>query len=373
MTLRFSAWGYRDNSDYIVLQVGTRALDAAFRATDPVFYATISDARARKFIEYRGENPVRAPVVAIFAGSLRFTDGRHRHRAALRLGRTTIPIIVHQLDVTEVRALLGQYRPKRSRPMTARFNRTNDNVSWAAWTWNPVTGCLHQCGYCCARPIALSERMRKHYPHGFDPAFHPERLDAPANTPVPKGSDARLHRVFVCSMADLYGKWVPDEWIERVHASCIANPQWEYLLLTKFPRRYVGATLPETAWVGTSVDEQKRVRLAEDAFRQIGNVRVKWLSLEPLLAPLEFTDLSMFDWVVIGAQSATRQPHGFVAEFQPPLEWVTRLIDQAHEAGCKVWLKPNLRLPPGMQLIQEEPRLRAAARVTLSDDLAHDA
>ena len=166
--------------------------------------------------------------------------------------------------------------------MTARFNRTNDNVSWAAWTWNPVTGCLHQCGYCCARPIALSERMRKHYPHGFDPAFHPERLDAPANTPVPKGSYARLHRVFVCSMADLYGKWVPDEWIERVHASCIANPQWEYLLLTKFPRRYVGATLPETAWVGTSVDEQKRVRLAEDAFRQIGNVRVKWLSLGAL-------------------------------------------------------------------------------------------
>ena len=87
-------------------------------------------------------------------------------------------------------------------------------------------------------------------------------------------SDPRLKRVFVCSMADLYGKWVPDEWIERVHASCIANPQWDYLMLTKFPRRYVGLQFPMTAWLGTSVDEQKRVRLAEEAFRQIRNVIV---------------------------------------------------------------------------------------------------
>jgi protein gp37 len=123
---------------------------------------------------------------------------------------------------------------------------------------------------------------------------------------VPKEAqqDARLKRVFVCSMADLYGKWVPDEWVERVHASCIANPQWDYLMLTKFPRRYVGLELPRTAWLGTSIDEQKRVRLAEEAFCQIRGVRVKWLSLEPLLAPLQFNDLSMFDWVVIGSQSA---------------------------------------------------------------------
>src|SRR5262249_18402938 len=134
-----------------------------------------------------------------------------------------------------------------------------------------------------------------------------ERLQAPANTVVPDAAtaDPRLGRVFVCSMADLYGKWVPDGWIEQVHASCIAHPQWEYLMLTKFPRRYVGLQLPRTAWLGTSVDEQKRVRLAEEAFRSINNVRVRWLSLEPLLAPLRFNDLSMFDWVVIGAQSGT--------------------------------------------------------------------
>jgi protein gp37 len=165
-------------------------------------------------------------------------------------------------------------------------------------------------------------------------------------------------------MADLYGQWISDEWIEQVHASCIQNPQWEYLLLTKYPRRYVDLQLPPTAWVGTSVHEQKLVRLAEDAFRQIKDVRVKWLSLEPLMEPLAFTDLSMFDWIVIGALSATRQPEGPCKEFAPPFEWVARLVAQAHEAGCRVYLKPNLLGAnpnpqcPGMELPMEEPDLQ---------------
>jgi protein gp37 len=118
--------------------------------------------------------------------------------------------------------------------------------------------------------------------------------------------------------------------------------------------------LPPTAWIGTSVDEQKRVRFAEEAFRQIKDVRVKWLSLEPLLAPLVFSDLSMFDWIVIGSQSATVQPDGPVPAFAPPFKWVARLVAQAEEAGCRVYLKPNLLgIPnpqsPGMQLPQDDP------------------
>jgi protein gp37 len=256
----------------------------------------------------------------------------------------------------------GEEVPYKLRSGKATFNKTNEQVSWAAWTWNPVTGCLHNCQYCYARELALKASYREAYPIGFEPLFHPERLDAPKNTRVPEEarSDSRLKRVFVCSMADLYGKWVPDEWITQVHASCIANPQWDYLLLTKFPRRYVVLDLPPTAWLGTSVDEQKRVRFAEEAFGQIKGVRVKWLSLEPLLAPLEFKDLSMFDWIVIGAQSATNQPDGHVKEFAPPFEWVARLYAQAKECGCRVYLKPNLLgeprpHSPGMQLLQEEP------------------
>ena len=246
----------------------------------------------------------------------------------------------------------------------ATFNETKgDGISWAAWSWNPVTGCLHNCPYCYAREIATNERFRRAFPAGFTPLFHHERLDAPRNTVIPAAhrGDPAWNRVFVCSMADLYGRWVPDEWIQQVHGAELANPQWEYLHLTKFPARYVGLDMPASAWVGTSVDEQKRVRLAENAFRQIGGVAVKWLSLEPLLEPLEFTDLSMFDWVVIGAQTSTRQPDGTSPAFAPPAEWVVRITAQALEAGCKVHWKPNLRSQPGMQWLDQYPSPRPAA------------
>lgn len=240
----------------------------------------------------------------------------------------------------------------------ATFNETTGpGISWAAWSWNPVTGCLHGCDYCYAREIATNDRFAAAYPAGFTPLFHEERLDAPANTSIPQAhrGDPAYRRVFVCSMADLYGRWVPDEWISRVHESMLATPYWEYLLLTKFPSRYVGLELPSSAWVGTSVDEQKRVRIAEDAFRKIEGVKVKWLSLEPLREPLEFADLSMFDWVVIGAQTETRQPDGRVAAFSPPAEWVVRITQQALDAGCRVHWKPNLRTGPGMAWLDQYP------------------
>jgi len=267
----------------------------------------------------------------------------------------------------------------------ATFNQTpGEGISWAEWSWNPVTGCLHGCDYCYAREIATSDRLKPYYPAGFTPLFHHERLDAPRNTTIPAAhtDEDAWYRVFVCSMADLYGRWVPDEWIQQVHESMLASPRWEYLLLTKFPARYVGLDMPPAAWVGTSVDEQKRVRIAENAFREIGGVAVKWLSLEPLREPLEFADLSMFDWVVIGAQTETRQPGNVVPAFAPPFEWVARIVAQAREAGCRIHCKPNLLgrtdpQLPGMQMPDEypsPPRMRQGDLLApdLSDDSGRD-
>jgi protein gp37/ParB-like chromosome segregation protein Spo0J len=327
----------------------------AIAAMAEVSTSTVEQALAVADVNPRLLNEVRAGTTTLNKAYQEVRQARRAEESPpSETTKTTIMLKTHDGQNVEYKLPKGK----------ATFNRTNEQVSWSAWTWNPVTGCPHGCPYCYAREIANQPRMRDTYPVDFTPLFRPYQLDAPKNTKIPAdvASDPTLGRVFVCSMADLYGKWVPDEWIEKVHAACIAAPQWEYLMLTKFPRRYVGLDLPPMAWLGTSVDEQKRVRLAEEAFREIKDVRVKWLSLEPLLAPLKFNDLSMFDWIVIGSQSATNQPDGPVGSFAPPFEWVARLTAQAHEAGCRVYHKPNLLGVPnpqsaGMTLIQEGPRL----------------
>ena len=183
--------------------------------------------------------------------------------------------------------------------------------------------------------------MAKYYPAGFTPLFHHERLDAPANTPVPERAkaDPAHGRVFVCSMADLFGAWVPHTRIDQVVASTVANPQWEYLYLTKFPQRYDRLQLPESGWIGASVDEQHRAEPTLDAMRKVSGVKVKWLSLEPLLEPIQFSSLEGIDWIVIGAQSANS---GQNDAFAPRFEWVADLVAQAKRDGCKIWLKTNL-------------------------------
>ena len=142
-------------------------------------------------------------------------------------------------------------------------------IDWCDSTWNPVTGCLHGCEYCYARKIAkrfggASETHNNEcchecqwitegtgeihdldepvydfdngrnapYPFDFDPTFHRYKLDEPQRWKKPR-------TIFVCSMADLFGKWVPDAWIREVFEACEAAPQHRYLFLTKNPERYM--------------------------------------------------------------------------------------------------------------------------------------
>jgi protein gp37 len=129
-----------------------------------------------------------------------------------------------------------------SQPAHLKMNdQKTDNIEWALWSWNPVTGCLHNCDYCYARDIA-----NRFYPQAFKPSIVPARLSAPANTQVPEEASHNVgyKNVFTCSMADLFGKWVPAEWIQAVLDVARANPQWNFLFLTKFPIRMAEFDFP---------------------------------------------------------------------------------------------------------------------------------
>lgn len=219
-----------------------------------------------------------------------------------------------------------------------KFNKQDTaSIEWAQWSWNPITGCKHDCPYCYARDIA-----NRFYSQKFEPSIYPARLSAPANTPVPKEAevDVAYRNVFTGSMADLFGRWVPDEWIYAVLDVVDDNDQWNFLFLTKFPQRlHEFGEVPANAWIGTTVDCQARVDNAEKAFAKIGG-GTKWLSVEPMLTPLEFKRLDLFDWIVIGGASASSKTPKWV----PPYDWVHDLHSQARKAGCAVYHKDNLGL-----------------------------
>ena len=143
-----------------------------------------------------------------------------------------------------------------------------------------MTGCLHGCEYCYAREIALSPTTAAHFPAGFTPLFHHERLSAPANTKMPADADQDPRKRRVLRMLDGRSLWpVGAARVDRTGACRRASRTSSGIICCspKFPSRYLEFLdqLPPTAWLGTSVDEQKRVRIAEDAFRQISGVRVK--------------------------------------------------------------------------------------------------
>lgn len=232
----------------------------------------------------------------------------------------------------------NEIQEKRGQETKKTFNQVNENIEWAKWSWNPITGCKHGCEYCYARDIA-----NRFYPQGFKPTFYQDRLEMPKNTVIPRGriDEEGIKNVFLVSMGDMFGEWVPQKWIDDIFDVVKQNPQWNFLVLTKNPKRLVGMEFSDNIWIGTTVDVQARVENAEKYFREI-KAKVRFVSCEPLKENLKFDDMSMFDWVIIGGQSETTSMSGF----QPPWEWVESLINQARKSKCKIYIKPNLKSRP---------------------------
>jgi hypothetical protein len=109
-------------------------------------------------------------------------------------------------------ALLQPDLGDRTAPSFTR--QTGTDIEWAMWSTNPITGCLHDCPYCYARELANSPRLAAQYPFGFTPTLHPKRLLSARFMKVPSEAaiDTRHRNVFLGSMADMFGRWVPEEW-----------------------------------------------------------------------------------------------------------------------------------------------------------------
>ena len=191
-------------------------------------------------------------------------------------------------------------------------------------------------------PWEDSETGRKlPYPYDFSPTLHKYRLNEY------EGKKGR--NIFVCSMADLFGKWVPDSWIEEVFKACEKAPQHNYIFLTKNPWRYADLAkkgiLPKrkNMWYGYSYTGQEHE--AKGWWNDEYNI---FISMEPLLDNI-CTTLSK--WIIIGAETGRRKD-----KVIPKREWVEEIVESCKKKSIPVFMKSSLADIWGEPLIQEFPK-----------------
>ena len=227
-------------------------------------------------------------------------------------------------------------------------------IEWTNRTWNPLRAIARdpvtKTGWACEKVSpgcancyaeSINRRLGTGLPYTV-PAMtevatflDEKRLAKPASWRKPA-------MVFVCSMTDLYGRWVPEADIRAIAFAMRGNPQHTFQVLTKRPERMaelhprLTATgyMPEShIWRGTSAENQAAADLR---IPHLLNVRtaVPWLSLEPLLGPIVLRPewLAAIRWVVVGGESGSGSRNCDV-------QWIRAIVHQCREAGVPVFVK----------------------------------
>lgn len=218
---------------------------------------------------------------------------------------------------------------------------TRSSIEWTEVTWNPVTGCDRispGCDNCYALRLAkrLKAMGQPRYQTDGDPetsgpgfglACHDDLVEQPLSWRKPR-------LVFVNSMSDLFHPDVSLDFIHRVFATMENTPQHTYQVLTKRSKR-LGSIAddlpwPPNVWMGVSV-ESAIYRFRINHLRQVP-AKVRFLSIEPLIAPVDELDLAGIQWVIAGGESGPGAR---------PIEetWVRDIRDQCVDAGTAFFFK----------------------------------
>ena len=211
--------------------------------------------------------------------------------------------------------------------------KSKAGIQWARFSWNPSTGCLNTCEYCYARKIAMR------FQGNFFPAFHEGRLKQPYAINEPS-------RIFVCSMGELFGSWVPKEWQNQIIKVVKDNPQHTFQFLTKYPAGYKGLEFPKNAWLGFTPTDKMTIADAMD-FNSAGNGNIRFLSIEPLMSNVEPANLHLIkkpDWIIVG---------GMTPKPVHEQSWVDSIVDMCRKNKIPLFLKSNLHHPVSVEQFPE--------------------
>lgn len=182
------------------------------------------------------------------------------------------------------------------------MNKTS--IEFADYSWNPITGCQNGCPYCWAEKF-----NNRYFKQNFHvPQFHEERL----NEKIPglpkqrnfiaKAISPDKPVIFTVDMGDIFSKGVESIWQYNVFEYIRANPEANFLLLSKVPKSFLyWTTLPKNTFIGTSLDYAHNAgRLIP--IKQMGMLGYQtFVNIEPLMSRMDMVDFSGIDFVVVGA------------------------------------------------------------------------
>lgn len=235
----------------------------------------------------------------------------------------------------------------------------NSKIEWTDHTFNPWWGCVkisEGCKFCYAE--ILDNRYHHENSHWGPGSTRKMQSESYWKQPLKWNEAAEKAgvqaKVFCASMADVF------EDHKDVHESRMRlfnmidkTPWLIWQLLTKRPENIREFTpvwhklgFPDNVWIGTSVENQKA---ADERIPHLLEVpaKVRFLSCEPLLGPLEFSDvtrrsdavrvlgqrsLTGIHWVIAGGESGPK-----ARPMHPG--WVRSLRDQCQAAGVPFFFK----------------------------------
>lgn len=240
----------------------------------------------------------------------------------------------------------------------------NSKIAWTHDSANPIE--VEGGGFFC---IKVSQGCKHCYAERVNKMMcgfrHIEAYDYKHYNPLPKlalkqdmlDKWARLGRprlIFVSSMTDVFGEFVPREFQFKILDAMCAAWKQTFQVLTKRDKlarevieEYCGARniqmLPKNIWIGVSVEDQDSLSRAVNLIAT--RCEVKWLSMEPLLGPVCLTvptNLTMpngevwydakiiehLHWIVVGGESG-----GQARPMSP-------LIPESIERTCRMYKVP---------------------------------
>jgi protein gp37 len=209
---------------------------------------------------------------------------------------------------------------------------TMSSIEWTEATWNPVTGCTkisQGCKNCYAATMAkrLHAMGNKRYENGFNVTLHEDLIELPLKWKKPR-------RIFVNSMSDLFHKDVPFNFINNVFVTMESAHWHTFQILTKRSERLMELakhlSWPANVWQGVSVENESVIHRIDD-LRHVP-AQIRFLSIEPLLGPLNNLNLDGIHWVIVGGESGPGAR---------PMEesWVKSIRDQCIEQNVAFFFK----------------------------------